>query len=120
VSARRGWLPRAAIRTSPQWAAIGAVAPLLLAASTPKAPELRIHTINTNRLIALIPDCRRVSFVVPLHVTDAFDLAGRDLIGEHHRKVCFVFHGLGVFIETAGQRPHLMRVGHKTRRHLNG
>jgi hypothetical protein len=37
-----------------EWAAIGEVAPLLLAAGTPKAPHLRIHT-NTNRLTALIP-----------------------------------------------------------------
>jgi hypothetical protein len=55
VSARCGWLPRAAISTSREWAAIGEVAPLLLAAGTPKAPHLRIHTINTNRLTALIP-----------------------------------------------------------------
>src|SRR5271166_6212271 len=55
VSARCGWLPRAAISTSREWAAIGEVAPLLLAAGTPKAPHLRIHTINPNRLTALIP-----------------------------------------------------------------
>ena len=55
VSARCGWLPRAAISTSREWAAIGEVAPLLLAAGTPTAPHLRIHTINTNRLTALIP-----------------------------------------------------------------
>jgi hypothetical protein len=55
VSARRGWLPRAAISTSREWTVIGEVAPLLLAADTPKAPHLRIHTINTNRLTALIP-----------------------------------------------------------------
>jgi hypothetical protein len=44
VSARRGWLPRAAISTSREWAEIGEVAPPLLAAGTPKAPHLRIHT----------------------------------------------------------------------------
>src|SRR5271163_3360020 len=54
VSARCGWLPRAAISTSREGAAIGEVAPLSLAAATPKAPHLRIHTINTNRLTALI------------------------------------------------------------------
>jgi hypothetical protein len=48
-------LPRAAISTSREWAAIGEVAPLLLAAGIPKAPHLRIHTRNTNRLTALIP-----------------------------------------------------------------
>ncbi len=67
VSARRGWLPRAAISMSREWAAIGEVVPLLLAAGTPKAPHLRIHTINTNRLTALIPRLSSGSFVVPLH-----------------------------------------------------
>jgi hypothetical protein len=86
VSARCGWLPRAAISTSREWAAIGEVAPLLLATGTPKAPHLRIHTINTNRLTALIPRLSSGIVIVPLHVIDAFDLAGRDLIGEHHRK----------------------------------
>ena len=55
MSARRGWLPRAAISMSREWAAIGEVAPLLLAAGAPKAPHLRIHTIDTNRSTALIP-----------------------------------------------------------------
>jgi hypothetical protein len=49
VSARCGWLPRAAISISREWAAIGEVAPLLLAAGTPKAPHLRIHAIDRNR-----------------------------------------------------------------------
>jgi hypothetical protein len=73
VSARCGWLPRAAISTSREWAAIGEVAPLL-AAGAPKAPHLRIHPINTNRLTALIPRLSPVTFVVPLHAIDAFDL----------------------------------------------
>lgn len=76
MSARRGWLPRAAISTSREWAAIGEVAPLLLAAGTPRAPHLRIHTINTNRLTALIP--RLSSGIVrrpALHVIDGLDLA---------------------------------------------
>jgi hypothetical protein len=34
---------------SREWAAIGEVAPLLLAAGTPKAPYLRIYTLNANR-----------------------------------------------------------------------
>src|SRR5271156_5933861 len=39
VSARCGWLPRAAISTGREWAAIGEVAPLLLAAGTPQSPS---------------------------------------------------------------------------------
>ena len=81
VSARCGWLPRAAISTSREWAAIGEVAPLLLAAGTPKAPHLRIHTINTNRLTALIP---RLSSGIVRRPAPC-DRRG-DLIGEHHRK----------------------------------
>ena len=68
--------------TSRGWAAIGEVAPLLLAADTPKAPHLRIHTINTNRLTAPIPRLPSGTVIVPLHVIDAFALAGRDLLGD--------------------------------------
>jgi hypothetical protein len=66
---------------SREWAAIGEVAPLLLAAGTPKAPHLRIHTINTNRLAALIPP---VSSGIVRRPAPC-DRRG-DLIGEHHRK----------------------------------
>jgi hypothetical protein len=68
VNAQYGWLPRTAIGTSREGAATAEVAPLLLAAGTPKAPHLRIRAIKH--------ECRRVSSVVPLYVIEAFDLAG--------------------------------------------
>ena len=76
-TARCGCLPRAAISTSGEWAAIGEVAPLLLAAGTPKAPHLRIHTIQYESINRTDP-----STVVGYRsssrsrVIEAFDLAG--------------------------------------------
>jgi hypothetical protein len=60
--------------------------PAVASCRHPKAPHLRIHTIKTNRLTALI---RRLSSGIvrrPAPRDRRVRSAGRDLIGEHHRK----------------------------------
>jgi hypothetical protein len=85
VSVRCEWLPRAAISTSREWAAIGEVAPLLLAAGTqgPSPADSHHQYESINRTDASTVVGYRPS---SLHVIDAFDLAARDSIGKHHRK----------------------------------
>ena len=51
-----------------------------------KAPHLRIHTIETNRLTALILRLSSGAVRRPAPRDRRVRSAGRDLIGEHHRK----------------------------------